>query len=68
MEEEKISNDNSKAIREMTLEEKAENKARAMRLLERLKKIERKTTFYTKKLNNNTLVCCKREERLNDYK
>lgn len=52
---------------EYTFSEKAEVRSQAEILLEKMKKEEKKHTFYTKTIGKNTIVCCKNKERLEDY-
>lgn len=50
-----------------SLEEKGREKEHAVRLLEKLKTKERKIKFHSTIIGNNTIVSCKREEKLNEY-
>ena len=48
-------------------EEKIENKSKSRILLERLKMKEKTINFYSRRINKNTIVYCKNEERLDEY-
>lgn len=48
-------------------EEKIENKSKSRILLEHLKKKEKTINFYSRRINKNTIVYCKNEERLDEY-
>lgn len=50
-----------------TLEEKFTSKSKAQELLERFKKKEKKINFHEKRLNKNTIVFCKNEDRFEEY-
>ena len=50
-----------------TLEDKVISKNNAHVSLERLKKEEREITFHKKRINKNTIVMCKNEDRLKIY-
>lgn len=50
-----------------TLEEKFTSKSKAQELLERFKKKEKKIKFHEKRLNKNTIVFCKNEDRFEEY-
>lgn len=47
--------------------ERLENKSKAIILLESLKKKEQTIKFHERRINKNTIVYCKNEERLDDY-
>ena len=47
-----------------TLEDKVISKNNAHASLDRLKKKEREITFYKKRINKNTIVMCKNEDRI----
>lgn len=51
----------------VTLEEKACTKEKAIEYLNQLKAVEKKTEFFTKRIGNNTLVFCKKEDRIKEY-
>ena len=48
-------------------DEKFEYKKKAQVLLDELKKKEKKIKFHERKIGKNTIVCCKNEERLDEY-
>lgn len=48
-------------------EEKIENKSKSRILLEHLKEKEKTINFYSRRINKNTIVYCKNEERLDEY-
>ena len=50
-----------------TLEDKVVSKNNAYESLERLKQEEREITFHKKRINKNTIVMCKNEDRLKIY-
>ena len=50
-----------------TLEDKVISKNNAHESLERLKQKEREITFHKKRINKNTIVMCKNEDRLKIY-
>lgn len=50
-----------------TLEDKVVSKNNANESLERLKQKEREITFHKKRINKNTIVMCKNEDRLKIY-
>lgn len=50
-----------------TLEDKVISKNNAHVSLERLKKEEREITFHKKRINKNTIVMCKNEDRIKIY-
>lgn len=50
-----------------TLEDKVISKNNAHLSLDRLKKEEREITFHKKRINKNTIVMCKNEDRLKIY-
>lgn len=50
----------------VTLEEKACTKEKATEYLNKLKEVESKTAFYTKKVGK-TIICCKNEDRIKEY-
>lgn len=43
-------------------------RTRAEKNLEKMKNYEKKTKLHTLRLNEKTIVCCKNEDRLEDYK
>lgn len=49
-------------------EEQAKQKNNASELLEKLKRQEKKTKFYKKRLNNNTIVMCKNEDKIEIFR
>lgn len=48
-------------------EESYNNRSRACKLLSELKKVEKKTKFYTKRISPTTVVMCKNEDRLKQF-
>lgn len=50
-----------------TLEDKVVSKTKAQEILKKLKSKERKITLYSKRINKNTIVCCKNKERFVDF-
>lgn len=48
-------------------DERIDNKSKAKRLLDELKKKEKKIKFHERKIGKNTIVYCKNEERLDEY-
>lgn len=52
----------SKDVRDLTVEKSVANKR-----LDKLKRIEQKTELYSKRLNNRTIVFCKRKEKIAEY-
>lgn len=48
-------------------EEQAKQKNNASELLEKLKRQEKKTKFYKKRLNNNTIVLCKNKDKIDMF-
>lgn len=51
-----------------TFDENVANKEKAVIALEKVKVYEKKTKLFRLQVNKNTIVCCKNEERLEDYK
>lgn len=43
------------------------DKSISERRLDKMKKIESETKMYSKRINNKTIVFCKREERIADF-
>lgn len=52
----------SKDVRDLTVE-----KGVADKRLDKLKRIEKNTELYSKRINSRTIVFCKRKERIAEY-
>lgn len=48
-------------------EERIDSRTRGQKLLEELKKKEKKIKFHSRRIGKNTIVYCKNEDRLDDY-
>lgn len=51
----------------MNYTEKQVTREEAQAKLERAKREEKKTPLYMKRLNKNTVIYCRREEKIKDY-
>lgn len=51
-----------------TREEIVDENSKAKKALEKMKNYEKKTKLHTLRINEKTIVCCKNEDRLEDYK
>lgn len=51
-----------KDVRDLYIGKSATNKQ-----LDKFKKIEKETQFFSKRLNNKTIVFCKRKERIDEF-
>lgn len=51
-----------------TFDDNVANREKAIIALEKVKAYEKKTTLFRLQVNKNTIVCCKNEDRLEDYK
>ena len=51
-----------------TFDDNVANREKAMIVLEKAKEYEKKTMLHKLQINKNTVVYCKNEDRLEDYK
>lgn len=51
-----------------TFEDNVANREKALLVLEKAKAYEKKTKLHKLQINKNTIVYCKNEDRLEDYK
>jgi hypothetical protein len=48
-------------------DERVDNREKSKKYLYEIKEKERTITFYSKKINKNTIVYCKNKERIEEY-
>lgn len=51
-----------------TREDIVDEYTRAKKALEKMKNYEAKTKMFTARINDKTIVCCKNEDRIEQYK